>query len=116
MKKNIKRYLYFFLGELIIIGFISLLSLTGLLTFNTSKIIMFIFNTIYFILLGYHIRKKTSGNKYLNELKYGSVIILINIILSLIFRFKLNVIIINLIYYSLMFLGSLIPLKKGTNH
>lgn len=100
LKIYIKPLIIFFISLLIIP---LLLTIQNILNIETNRIEIIIISSILMLILGIILGKKVNNKGYLNGLLFSTICILIMIILSLIFRFKLNI---NSIIYFVIILFS----------
>lgn len=110
-----KKYissLLIFLSSLIIIPLF--LTIFNLFKLQTNKIIIIIIGSILMFFMGFILGKKIQKNGYLNGLLLSVFSILILLILSLIFKYNLNIN--TLIYYVILVIsttfGSMIGINK----
>lgn len=106
------KSLIIFLSSLIIIP--AFLTIFNLFKFNTSRITIIIIGALLMLIVGFITGKNSNSKGYLKGLLISVISITILVILSLIFRFKLNIN--SLIYYVVLVisttLGSMIGINK----
>lgn len=92
------------------------LTIFNLLKLKTNRIIIIIIGALLMFIIGLIIGKKSESKGYLNGLLLSVISILILLIISLIFRFPLNIN--TLIYYIVLILatvfGSMLGINKKT--
>lgn len=92
------------------------LTIFNLLKLKTNRIIIIIIGALLMFIIGLIIGKKSESKGYLNGLLLSVISILILLIISLIFRFPLNIN--TLIYYIILILatvfGSMLGINKKT--
>ena len=105
------KTLIIFLSSIIIIPIF--LTIFNLLKIKTNRIIIIILGAILMFIIGLIIGKKSKSKGYLNGLLVSVISILILLILSLFFRFPLNIN--TLIYYTILVLATVIGSMLGIN-
>ena len=108
---NYIKSLIIFLSSIIIIPF--LLTLFNLLKINSNKIIIIIVGAILMFIIGLITGKGTNNKGYLKGLLISVICIFILTILSIIFRFQLNIN--SLIYYSILVVSTIFGSMIGIN-
>ena len=105
------KSLIIFLSSIIIIPF--LLTLFNLMKLETNKIIIIILGAIIMFIIGIITGKNTNNKGYLKGLLVSVVCIFILVILSLIFKFTLNIN--SLIYYIILVISTIFGSMIGIN-
>lgn len=105
------KSLIIFLSSIIIIPF--LLTLFNLMKLETNKIIIIILGAILMFIIGIITGKNTNSKGYLKGLLVSVVCIFILVILSLIFKFSLNIN--SLIYYIILVISTIFGSMLGIN-
>ena len=108
---NYIKSLIIFLSSIIVIPF--LLTILNLLKLNTNKIIIIIIGAILMFVIGLITVKGSNNKGYLNGLLISVICIFIVTILSLIFRFQLNIN--SLIYYIILVISTIFGSMIGIN-
>lgn len=108
LNKYIKPLIIFFISLLIIPFILTILNLFGL---NTSRIEIIIISAILMLILGFILGRSCINKGYLNGLLFSSTTILIMVIISLIFSFKLNIN--SLIYYIILLFSTVFGSMLG---
>ena len=103
--------LIIFLSSLIIIPFI--LTILNLLKFETNKIFIIIITSILMFIIGIILGRKSNNKGYLKGLLFSSVCILLLAIMSLIFKFSLNIN--SVIYYVILLISTTFGSMLGIN-
>ena len=113
--KFVKPILFF---SIYLISIPILLTIFNLIKIETNRIIVIVTSSIIMLVTGFILGKKTNKNGYLNGLVLSSIIILLLLIISLIFRYNLNTN--SIIYYAIMvistILGSVLGINKKANN
>lgn len=109
-KKYYKSVLIFISSLIIIPIFLTLLNILKLKTYRVSIIII---SSILMFIIGFILGKKTDKNGYLKGLLLSTICILILLILSLIFKYKLNIN--SLIYYIILIISTTFGSTLGIN-
>lgn len=108
------KSLIIFLSSIVIIPIF--LTIFNLLNLSTSRIIVIIVGALLMLTIGFITGKNSNSKGYLNGLLISIIAISILLIISLIFKFKLNIN--SLIYYIILVisttLGSMIGINKKT--
>ena len=106
------KSLIIFLSSIVIIP--AFLTIFNLFKLNTSRITIIIVGAIMMLIIGFITGKNSNSKGYLNGLLISVISIIILLIFSLIFRFKLNIN--SLLYYVVLVisttLGSMIGINK----
>lgn len=110
LKKFIKSLLIF-LSSIIIIPIF--LTISNLFKLQTNKIIVIIIGSILMFVVGLVLGKKTEKNGYLNGLLLSIFSIIILLLLSLIFKYSLNIN--TLIYYVILVISTVFGSMIGIN-
>ena len=105
------KSLIIFLSSIVIIPIF--LTIFDLFKIETNKIIVIIIGAILMFIIGLLMGKKSESRGYLNGLLLSVISILILVLLSLIFRFSLNIN--SLIYYVILILSTVIGSVLGIN-
>jgi len=105
------KSLIIFLSSIVIIPIF--LTIFNLFKIETNKIIVIIIGAILMFIIGLLMGKKSESRGYLNGLLLSVISILILVLLSLIFRFSLNIN--SLIYYVILILSTVIGSVLGIN-
>ncbi|MBQ3020906.1 MAG: TIGR04086 family membrane protein [Bacilli bacterium] len=105
------KSLIIFMSSIIIIPFF--LSLFNLLKLETNKIMIIIIGSILMFIIGFILGRKSNSKGYLNGLLLSVICIFILVILSLIFRFSLNIN--TLIYYVILVISTVFGSMLGIN-
>ena len=105
------KSLIIFLSSIIIIPIF--LTIFNLFKIETNKIIVIIIGAILMFIIGLLMGKKSESKGYLNGLLLSVISILILVLLSLVFRFSLNIN--SLIYYVILILSTVIGSVLGIN-
>lgn len=108
--KYIKSFILFLLY---IILFPIFLTIMNLIKINTNKIIIIIFGSIMMFIIGFLLGKKTNKNGYLNGLLLSTISVFFIFILSLIFRYSININ--SLIYYLILIISTIFGSIIGVN-
>ena len=108
--KYIKSLVIFLSG---IVTIPILLTIFNLFKLNTNKIIIIIVGSILMFIMGLILGKKVEKNGYLNGILLSTITIIILLLLSLIFRFKLNIN--TLIYYTILIISTVFGSMLGIN-
>ena len=108
--KYIKSLVIFLSG---IVTIPILLTIFNLFKLNTNKIIIIIVGSILMFIMGLMLGKKLEKNGYLNGILLSTITIIILLLLSLIFRFKLNIN--TLIYYTILIISTVFGSMLGIN-
>lgn len=110
LKKFIKSLLIFLSSIIIIPIFLTIFNLFKL---QTNKIIVIIIGSILMFVVGLVLGKKTEKNGYLNGLLLSIFSIIILLLLSLIFKYSLNIN--TLIYYVILVISTVFGSMIGIN-
>ena len=105
------KSLIIFLSGIVIIPI--LLTIFNLLKLQTNKIIIIILGSILMFVIGLILGKKVEKNGYLNGILLSVITIMILLILSIIFRFKLNYN--TLLYYTTLIISTVFGSMLGIN-
>jgi len=105
------KSLIVFLSSIIIIPIF--LTIFNLLKLKTNRIMIIIIGAILMFILGIVMGRKSISKGYLNGLLLSVISILILLIVSLIFRFPLNIN--TLIYYIILILATIVGSMLGIN-
>ena len=105
------KSLIIFLSSLIIIP--AFLTIFNLLKINTSRILIIIIGSILMLIVGFITGKSSNSKGYLNGLIVSVISIIILLLLSLIFGFKLNIN--SLIYYVVLVVSTTLGSMIGIN-
>ena len=108
---NYIKSLIIFLSSIVVIPIF--LTIFNLFKLETNKIIVIIIGAILMFIIGLLVGKKSESKGYLNGLLVSVISILILVLLSLIFRFSLNIN--SLIYYIILILSTVIGSVLGIN-
>ena len=108
--KYIKSLIIFLSGIVIIPIFLTLFNIFKI---NTNKIIIIIFGSILMFIIGLTLGKKVEKNGYLNGILLSVISIIILLMISLIFRYKLNIN--TLIYYVILIISTVFGSMIGIN-
>lgn len=103
--------LIIFLISLIIIPFI--LTILNLLKLETNKTFIIIISSILMFIIGIILGRKSNNKGYLKGLLFSTISILLLTILSLIFKFTLNIN--SLIYYIILIVSTTFGSMLGIN-
>ena len=115
LKKILKSLLYVFLSLIIGLFFITLLSFFNIINIKVINILKIIVTLLSLFIGSFILGKKSSKKGYLEGIKFGSIIIIIFLILNLsIYKnLKLSLIILYTIYLFTCTLGSMIGITKN---
>lgn len=105
------KLLIIFISSLIIIPFV--LTILNLLKLETNKTFIIIISSILMFIIGIILGRKSNNKGYLKGLLFSSICILIITIMSLIFRFSLNIN--SLIYYIILIISTTFGSMLGIN-
>ena len=105
------KSLIIFLSSLIIIP--AFLTIFNLLNINSSRILIIIIGSIMMLVVGFMTGKSSNNKGYLNGLIVSIISILLLLLFSLLFRFKLNIN--SLIYYVILVVSTTLGSMIGIN-
>lgn len=108
---NLLKSLIIFLSSIIIIPFF--LTLFNLMKLETNKISIIIISSILMFIIGIITGRSSNSKGYLKGLLVSMVSILILVLLSLIFKFTLNIN--TLIYYIILVISTIFGSMIGIN-
>jgi len=103
--KKFKKYFIFISIIILFYLFISLLYLFSNISYNVISSVILIFNLLFFLILGFMIAKNSKTKGIIIGLKTSSIIIIILLALTLLFKNSFSVK--NIIYYLLVILSTL---------
>ena len=105
------KSLAIFLSGIIVIPI--LLTIFNLISIQTNKYIIIIVGSLLMFIIGLIIGRKVDKNGYLNGILLSTISIIILLVLSLLFNFKLNIN--SLIYYTILIISTVFGSMLGIN-